>query len=131
MSVTLERVQVPGNANDLTSNFLPSTTISTMSLPQDGIPVTEDQLSILSVKSVTPLPDTISSEHIPGRSLFRAQRILELVKRLKALTLQLLPLEVDISKLQEPTSTVITPQVIAAYQAAAGDFREAVRSSLD
>lgn len=48
------------------------------------------------------------------------------MKRLKALTLQLLPLEVDPQKLRQPTSTIITPQVIAAYQAAAGDFTEAV-----
>jgi hypothetical protein len=43
------------------------------------------------------------------------------------MTLQLLPVEVEPEGLNEPTSRVITPQVIAAYRAAAGDFVEAVR----
>jgi hypothetical protein len=52
----------------------------------------------------------------------------ELIRRLRALTLELLPVEVEPSKINEPTSRVITPQVISAYRAAAGDFREAVSS---
>ena len=50
------------------------------------------------------------------------------MKRLRALTLALLPLEVDPASISEPTSRIITPQVIAAYRAAAGDFTEAVRA---
>lgn len=53
---------------------------------------------------------------------------LELVRRLRALTLTLLPVEVDTDSINDPTSRVITPQVISAYKAAAGDFLEAVSS---
>jgi hypothetical protein len=52
--------------------------------------------------------------------------IAELVKRLRALTLQLLPVEADPDSISEPTSRIITPEVISAYMAAAGDFVEAV-----
>lgn len=45
---------------------------------------------------------------------------------MRAMTLQLLPVEVHTSNINEPTSRVITPQVISAYIAAAGDFHEAV-----
>ena len=40
--------------------------------------------------------------------------------------MELLPVEVDTASINEPTSRVITPQVISAYIAAAGDFHEAV-----
>jgi hypothetical protein len=50
----------------------------------------------------------------------------ELVRRLRALTLELLPVEVDPQSINEPTSRIITPQVIVAYRAAAGDLVEAV-----
>jgi len=49
-----------------------------------------------------------------------------LVRRLRALTLELLPVEVDPQSINEPTSRIITPQVIMAYWQAAGDFVEAV-----
>jgi hypothetical protein len=52
--------------------------------------------------------------------------ISELIKRLRVLTLALLPVEVDPASINEPTSRVITPEVISAYRAAAGDFVEAV-----
>ncbi|EKM79852.1 hypothetical protein AGABI1DRAFT_57071 [Agaricus bisporus var. burnettii JB137-S8] len=48
--------------------------------------------------------------------------ITKLVKRLRAMTLTLLPLEVDPDSINEPTSRIITPQVIDAYHAAGGDF---------
>lgn len=50
----------------------------------------------------------------------------ELIKRLRVLTLTLLPVEVDPVSINEPTSRIITPKVIYAYRAAAGDFVEAV-----
>lgn len=50
----------------------------------------------------------------------------ELTKRIRAMTLTLLPLEVQSSSINDPTSRIITPQVISAYKAAAGDFTEAV-----
>ncbi|KAK0206687.1 hypothetical protein DFS33DRAFT_1316372 [Desarmillaria ectypa] len=65
--------------------------------------------SLLSVKYV-PSPDTLT----------------KLVKRLRALTLTLLPVEVSPTSLSEPTSRIITPQVIAAYRQSAGDFVEAL-----
>ncbi|KAJ3741523.1 calcium activated cation channel [Lentinula detonsa] len=54
------------------------------------------------------------------------QTLTKLVKRLRALTLKLLPVEVDPKAINEPTSRIITPQVISAYRAAAGDFDEAL-----
>ncbi|KDQ29508.1 hypothetical protein PLEOSDRAFT_1103521 [Pleurotus ostreatus PC15] len=70
----------------------------------------EDTTSLLSVKSVQPSPDTMT----------------KLVKRLRALTLTLLPVEADAESLNSPTSRIITPQVIAAYIMAGGDFVEAL-----
>lgn len=52
------------------------------------------------------------------------------MKRLRALTLQLLPVEVDPAQLSEPTSRFISPQVIQAYEEAAGDFLDAVSQFL-
>ncbi|KAF9263703.1 hypothetical protein L218DRAFT_927577 [Marasmius fiardii PR-910] len=70
----------------------------------------DERGSFVSVQSVKPHPDTLT----------------KLVKRLRALTLQLLPVEVEPQDLITPTSQIITPQVISAYKAAAGDFVEAL-----
>ncbi|KAH8094840.1 hypothetical protein BXZ70DRAFT_991717 [Cristinia sonorae] len=70
----------------------------------------EDQTSLLSVESVQPSPDTLS----------------KLVRRLRTMTLTLLPVEVPLESLDDPTSRIITPQVISAYMASAGDFVEAL-----
>ncbi|KAJ6628925.1 hypothetical protein B0H10DRAFT_2160819 [Mycena sp. CBHHK59/15] len=70
----------------------------------------EDRASLLSIDSVKPAPDTLT----------------KLVKRLRSLTLALLPVEVDPASINDPTSRVITPQVIAAYRASAGDFLDAL-----
>ncbi|KAF8204720.1 calcium activated cation channel [Pholiota molesta] len=70
----------------------------------------EDRVSLISIRSVNPSPDTLT----------------KLVNRLRALTLTLLPVEVAPNTISEPTSRVITPQVISAYRAAAGDFAEAL-----
>lgn len=48
------------------------------------------------------------------------------MRRLRTLTFTLLPLEVPVESISDPTSRIITPQVIKAYVAAAGDFVEAV-----
>jgi hypothetical protein len=50
----------------------------------------------------------------------------KLIGRLRALTLTLLPVEVNEESINDPTSRIITPQVIQAYKAAAGDFIEAL-----
>jgi hypothetical protein len=52
----------------------------------------------------------------------------ELIKRLRILTLALLPLEVNRESINDPTSRIITPKVISAYTEAAGDLVEAVCS---
>ena len=52
------------------------------------------------------------------------------MKRLRALTLVLLPVEVDPQVIKEPTGSIITPQVISAYITAAGDFVDAVGDAL-
>ncbi|OBZ76077.1 Calcium channel YVC1 [Grifola frondosa] len=71
---------------------------------------TEEQTSILSVESLHPSPETTTS----------------LVRRVRTLTLKLLPVEVPEDSISDPTSRVITPQVVNAYIAAAGDFLEAL-----
>lgn len=53
--------------------------------------------------------------------------LVELVRRVRTLTLTLLPVEVPLDSISDPTSRIITPQVIKAYIAAAGDLVEAVR----
>ncbi|CAE6411686.1 unnamed protein product [Rhizoctonia solani] len=70
----------------------------------------EDQVSLLSTRSVQPSPDTLT----------------KLIKRIRALTLKLLPLEVEPDAITDPTSRIVTPAVIAAYVEAAGDFGEAL-----
>ncbi|KAI0720322.1 calcium activated cation channel [Cerioporus squamosus] len=74
------------------------------------MPSAEDQISALSVESLEPSPDTVTS----------------LVRRVKIMTLQLLPVEVPQDTISDPTSRIITPQVINAYIASAGDFMEAL-----
>ncbi|KAJ6515603.1 calcium activated cation channel [Mycena sanguinolenta] len=54
------------------------------------------------------------------------QTLTKLVKRLRSLTLALLPVEVDPESINDPTSRVITPSVIESYRRAAGDFFDAL-----
>ncbi|KAI9467155.1 calcium activated cation channel [Lactarius psammicola] len=70
----------------------------------------EDNRSLTSIQSVAPTPDTLA----------------KLIQRLRILTLSLLPLEVDPRSINDPTSRIITPQVISAYIAAGGDLVEAL-----
>ncbi|KAF9534693.1 calcium activated cation channel [Crepidotus variabilis] len=70
----------------------------------------EEGNSIISIQSINPGPDTLT----------------KLIRRLRSLTLVLLPVEVDPESINDPTSRVITPQVISSYRAAAGDFQEAL-----
>ncbi|KAG5728478.1 Calcium channel YVC1 [Termitomyces sp. T112] len=74
------------------------------------VPENVDRASLYSVASVKPSPDTLT----------------KLVKRLRALTLALLPVEVDPAAINESTGRIINPGVISAYQTAAGDFVEAL-----
>ncbi|KAI0089070.1 calcium activated cation channel [Irpex rosettiformis] len=70
----------------------------------------EDQASLNSVRSVDPTPDTLT----------------KLVRRLRTLTLTLLPLQVPLDSINDPTSRIITPRVVQAYIAAGGDLVEAL-----
>ncbi|EED82653.1 predicted protein [Postia placenta Mad-698-R] len=71
----------------------------------------EEQASLLSFRAS---PDTVTN----------------LIKRIRFLTLRLLPVEVPLDTIADPTSRVITPQVIDAYIAAAGDFLEVLPYAL-
>ncbi|KAI5450878.1 Calcium channel yvc1 [Naganishia albida] len=72
--------------------------------------VNEEQRSILSTNSIIPEPDTLT----------------KIVKRIRVMTYKLLPNEVDPDSLTDPTSSVITPDVIKAYAKCGGDFAEAI-----
>ncbi|KAH7916291.1 hypothetical protein BJ138DRAFT_1140008 [Hygrophoropsis aurantiaca] len=69
-----------------------------------------EQASLISVQSKKPSPDSLT----------------KLVKRLRALINNLLPVEVDFKSINDPTSRVITPGVISAFTDAAGDFVDAL-----
>lgn len=71
----------------------------------------EEQASLLSFRAS---PDTVTN----------------LIKRIRSLTLRLLPVEVPLDTIADPTSRVITPQVIDAYIAAAGDFLDVLPYAL-
>jgi len=73
-----------------------------------------------------PAPDTIASTFLRQSIFFFNYLRVELAKRLRALTLKLLPVEVDPESLTDPTSRVITHKVVSAYRAAGGDFEHAV-----
>lgn len=86
----------------------------------------EEQASLLSFRAS---PDTVTST----RPMFHEGRVdspcfVDLIKRIRSLTLRLLPVEVPLDTIADPTSRVITPQVIDAYIAAAGDFLDVVSS---
>ncbi|CCM00664.1 uncharacterized protein FIBRA_02703 [Fibroporia radiculosa] len=72
-----------------------------------------------------PSPDTVTS--VFGLSAFRYfldYHFPGLIRRVRALTLRLLPVEVPPENIADPTSRVITSQVVDAYVAAAGDFTD-------
>ncbi|ORY27438.1 hypothetical protein BCR39DRAFT_538029 [Naematelia encephala] len=70
----------------------------------------EEQRSILSARSVAPEPDTVS----------------KIVRRIRALTTRLLPVQVEIDAISDATSSIITPEVIEAFAKCGGDFGEVV-----
>jgi len=74
----------------------------------------EDGVSLLSVKSLHTTSKTIT----------------KIVKRLRAMTLKLLPVEVDPEELKKPSSSIINPKVISSFQQAAGDYAEALPYAL-
>jgi len=50
----------------------------------------------------------------------------EIVKRIRAMATKLLPVQVEISDISDATSSIITPEVVAAFAKCGGDFAEAV-----
>ncbi|KAG8904754.1 hypothetical protein FRB99_001231 [Tulasnella sp. 403] len=90
----------------------------------------EDQVSLMSTMSTHPSPSTVTSTSQVSPDLQNKPLICslvsEVIKRLRAMTLKLLPVQVEVSTLVDPTSRVITPNVIAAYSKAAGDFPDAL-----
>jgi hypothetical protein len=48
------------------------------------------------------------------------------VRRIRALVTRLLPVEVELSDIQDATSSIVTPEVIEAFGKCGGDFAEAV-----
>jgi hypothetical protein len=89
----------------------------------------EENGSLVSVKSLVPTPETLASApcftpcHCYGLTILL---LTELIRRLRILTVALLPLEVNRESINDPTSRIITPKVILAYTEAAGDLVEAV-----
>ncbi|KAH9833732.1 uncharacterized protein C8Q71DRAFT_838808 [Rhodofomes roseus] len=71
------------------------------------------------------LPSTYYARNYP-----QPETVTNLIKRVRALTLKLLPVEVPPESIEDPTSRVITPQVIDAYTRAAGDFVQALPYAL-
>ncbi|WVQ73691.1 hypothetical protein IAR50_003271 [Cryptococcus sp. DSM 104548] len=74
----------------------------------------EEQRSLMSARSVAPEPDTVT----------------KLVKRCRAMIIKLLPVEVDPSQITDATSSIITPEVIAAFAKCGGDFGETIPFAL-
>ncbi|BEJ00680.1 hypothetical protein CcaverHIS631_0505370 [Cutaneotrichosporon cavernicola] len=70
----------------------------------------EDQRSFVSSASILPEANTIT----------------QIIKRLKAMTNRLLPIQVELEDITSPTSAIVTPEVVKAFYEAGGDFREAV-----
>lgn len=70
----------------------------------------EENGSLVSAKPLVPTPETLA----------------KLIKRLRILTVTLLPLEVNRESINDPTSRIITPNVISAYTKAAGNLVEAL-----
>src|SRR5258708_4688276 len=90
----------------------------------------DDRASLTSIQSLHASPDSITSKSPELLDQLQSRRTrfrcIELVTRVRAMTMELLPVEVNHASITEPTSRVITPQVISTYMAAAGDFHEAV-----
>lgn len=90
----------------------------------------DEQAHMLSPEWKKPSPDTLTSvsgSYLPTvRMDVKLNNVTELIKRLRALTLRLLPLEVDVKTINDPTNRIITPLVMLSYMEAAGDFGDTV-----
>ncbi|GAA5988336.1 hypothetical protein JCM10908_002170 [Rhodotorula pacifica] len=61
---------------------------------------------------------------------FHPKTVTRIITRIQALTLELIPIEVDLDEIRSPTSSIITKDVIEAYSQIAGDFKPAVPFAL-
>ncbi|RXK41316.1 calcium activated cation channel [Tremella mesenterica] len=86
----------------------------------------EEQRSILSTQSVLPSPVRHYQQRVLLSSTALSADFLELVKRIRALTIRLLPVEVELTDITDATSSIITPEVIRSFALCGGDFGEAV-----
>lgn len=48
------------------------------------------------------------------------------MKRVRALAITLLPVEVELEAITDATGPIVTPEVVEAFKKAGGDFEEAV-----
>ncbi|BGP17286.1 Calcium channel yvc1 [Rhodosporidiobolus nylandii] len=53
---------------------------------------------------------------------FHPKTVQRIITRIQALTLELLPIQVDLDELTSPTSSILTKDVVEAYSVIAGDF---------
>lgn len=77
-----------------------------------------------SGRSHPQIPSQVRRVHLS--SALQLTGFVELVRRLRALTLRLLPHEVNVKTINDPANRIITPRVILTYREAAGDFADAV-----
>ncbi|BGP09070.1 Calcium channel YVC1 [Rhodotorula toruloides] len=61
---------------------------------------------------------------------YHPKTVLRVVTRIQALTLELLPIQVDLDDITSPTSSIITKDVIEAYSSVAGDFYDCLPFAL-
>jgi hypothetical protein len=95
-----------------------------------------DMASLLSNWSVMPEPDTCTRPchplpsflpfSFPSARLSLTEGLVSrdagLVKRYRAMVFKLIPVQVSLDLITEPTSSILTPVVILAFAEAAGDF---------
>ncbi|GAA5987011.1 hypothetical protein JCM11641_004418 [Rhodosporidiobolus odoratus] len=81
-----------------------------------------------AVRGAAPGQGGLQGEH-PHHE-YHPRTVQRIVTRIQALTLELLPLEVDLDDLTSPTSSILTLEVIDAYSTIAGDFHQCLPFAL-
>ncbi|SGY20209.1 BQ5605_C017g08528 [Microbotryum silenes-dioicae] len=70
---------------------------------------------------------TANHDHDP---VYHPRTVTAIVRRIEALTLELLPIQVDLDELTSPVSGILTQQVVEAYSKIAGDFDQCLPFAL-
>ncbi|SCZ94771.1 BZ3500_MvSof-1268-A1-R1_Chr12-1g03647 [Microbotryum saponariae] len=70
---------------------------------------------------------TADHDHDP---VYHPRTVTAIVRRIEALTLELLPIQVDLDELTSPVSAILTRQVVEAYSKIAGDFDQCLPFAL-